>query len=188
LADIVHFRPDTVPLTDLPPLEVVEQFVPPTLPYLATNGIQAALIEVDAELGVVKLLKYWVVDDCGRIVNPQLVDEQIRGGVVQGIGAALYEHCVYADGQLINGSLADYQLPLAAEMPDIDVLHVSTPTRETLLGARGVGEAGVVGALGAMWTAVNDALAPLGARVTAQPFAPEHILDQVAAARAEAAP
>jgi carbon-monoxide dehydrogenase large subunit len=98
---------------------------------------------------------------------------------VQGIGAALYEHCVYTDGQLINGSLADYPLPLASEMPDIDVLHLSTATRETRLGARGVGEAGVVGALGAMWTAVNDALAPLGTSVSRQPFTPEHILDRI---------
>ena len=187
LVDNVRFRPDTIPLAELPPLEVVEHFVPRTLPYLATNGIQAALVEVDAGLGTVRVLKFWVVEDCGRIVNPQLVDEQIRGGVVQGIGAALYEQCAYADGQLINGNLADYPLPLASEMPDIDVLHVSTPTRETLLGARGVGEAGVVGSLGAMWTAVNDALAPLGANVTQQPFTPEHILDRIEAARANAA-
>lgn len=179
LVDTVRFRPDMIPLADLPSFEAVEQFVPPTLPYLATNGIQAALVEVDAGLGTVRVLKFWVVDDCGRIVNPQLVDEQIRGGVVQGIGAALYEQCVYSDGQLINGSLADYALPLASEMPDIDVLHVSTPTRETLLGARGVGEAGVVGSLGAMWAAINDALAPLGATVTHQPFTPEHLLDRI---------
>jgi carbon-monoxide dehydrogenase large subunit len=184
LADIVRFRPDMIPLHEIPTLEAFEQFVPRTLPYLATNGIQAALVEVDAGLGTVRVLRFWVVDDCGRVINPQLVDEQIRGGVVQGIGAALYEHCVYQDGQLVNGSLADYQLPLACEMPDIDVLHVSTPTRETQLGARGVGEAGVVGSLGAIWTAVNDALAPFGARVTRQPFTPEHILDQIEAARA----
>ena len=182
LADIVRFRADLIPLADLPSLEVVEHFVPRTLPYLATNGIQAALVEVDADIGTVRVLKFWVVDDCGRIVNPQLVDEQLRGGVVQGIGAALYEHCVYADGQLVNGNLADYALPLASEMPDIDVLHVSTPTRETQLGARGVGEAGVVGSIGALWTAVNDALFPFGASVTHQPFTPEHILDRIEAA------
>jgi aerobic carbon-monoxide dehydrogenase large subunit len=182
LADIVRFRADLIPLADLPSLEVVEHFVPRTLPYLATNGIQAALVEVDADIGTVRVLKFWVVDDCGRIVNPQLVDEQIRGGVVQGIGAALYERCVYADGQLVNGNLADYALPLASEMPDIDVLHVSTPTRETQLGARGVGEAGVVGSIGALWTAVNDALFPFGASVTHQPFTPEHILDRIEAA------
>ena len=182
LADIVRFRADLIPLADLPSLEVVEHFVPRTLPYLATNGIQAALVEVDADIGTVRVLKFWVVDDCGRIVNPQLVDVQIRGGVVQGIGAALYERCVYADGQLVNGNLADYALPLASEMPDIDVLHVSTPTRETQLGARGVGEAGVVGSIGALWTAVNDALFPFGASVTHQPFTPEHILDRIEAA------
>jgi carbon-monoxide dehydrogenase large subunit len=187
LADNVRFRPDTIPLREIPPLEAIEHFVPPTLPYLATNGIQAALVEVDAGLGTMRVLKFWVVDDCGRVINPQLVDEQIRGGVVQGIGAALYEHCAYMDGQLVNGSLADYQLPLASEMPDIDVLHVSTPTRETLLGARGVGEAGVVGSLGAVWTAVNDALVPFGASVTRQPFTPEHILDRIDAARTDAA-
>jgi aerobic carbon-monoxide dehydrogenase large subunit len=183
LADIVRFRSDTIPLQEIPPLEAFEQFVPLALPYLATNGIQAALVEVDPGLGTVRVLRFWVADDCGRIINPQLVDEQIRGGVVQGIGAALFEQCIYQNGQLVNGSLADYQLPLASEMPDIDVLHVSTPTRETLLGARGVGEAGVVGSLGAMWTAVNDALTPSGARVTRQPFTPEHILDQIAAAK-----
>jgi aerobic carbon-monoxide dehydrogenase large subunit len=187
LTDIVHYRPDTIPLQHVPPLEALEQFVPRALPYLATNGIQAALVEIDAGLGTVKVLRYWVVDDCGRVINPQLVDEQIRGGVVQGIGAALYENCVYENGQLVNGSLADYQLPLAHEMPDIDVLHVSTPTRETLLGARGVGEAGVVGSIGAIWTAVNDALVPFGARVTRQPFTPEHILDQIEAARTDTA-
>jgi aerobic carbon-monoxide dehydrogenase large subunit len=185
LADIVRFRADQIPLADLPSLEVVEHFVPRTLPYLATNGIQAALVEVDADIGTVRVLKFWVVDDCGRIVNPQLVDEQIRGGVVQGIGAALYERCVYADGQLVNGNLADYALPLASEMPDIDVLHVSTPTRETQLGARGVGEAGVVGSIGALWTAVNDALFPFGASVTHQPFTPEHILDRIEATAAK---
>src|SRR5262249_12887128 len=127
----------------------------------------------------------WVVDDCGRVINPLLVDEQIRGGIVQGIGAALYEECIYGDsGQLMNGSLADYLVPMAAEMPDIRVAHVETPTGVTELGARGVGEAGTVGAAAATWTAVNDALSPLGATVTAQPITPEHVLERIAAARA----
>jgi aerobic carbon-monoxide dehydrogenase large subunit len=119
------------------------------------------------------------------VINPLLVDEQIRGGVVQGIGAALYEECIYGDtGQLQNGSLADYLVPMAAEMPDIRVAHVETPTGVTTLGARGVGEAGAVGAAAAIWTAVNDALGPLGATVTAQPMTPEHVLGRIAAARA----
>jgi carbon-monoxide dehydrogenase large subunit len=183
LASTVRFRPDTIPLQDLPPLEAISHYAPSTLPYLATNGVQAALVEVDAGTGLTKVLKYWVADDCGRIVNPMLVDEQIRGGVVQGIGAALYESCLYSpEGQMMNGSLADYALPLATEMPEIDVLHVTTPTAETTLGARGVGEAGVVGSIGAMWTAVHDALRPLGVRLTNQPFSPAHVLDCVTAA------
>jgi carbon-monoxide dehydrogenase large subunit len=125
------------------------------------------------------------VDDCGRVINPQLVDEQIRGGVVQGIGAALYEQCIYGDdGQLENGSLVDYLVPMAGEMPDIHVTHVETPTSATTLGARGVGEAGTVGAAAAIWTAVNDALAPFGATVTSQPITPEHVLDRIAISRA----
>jgi carbon-monoxide dehydrogenase large subunit len=105
--------------------------------------------------------------------------------VVQGIGAALYEQCIYsAAGQLENGSLMDYLVPMAGEMPDIHVAHMATPTSTTRLGARGVGEAGTVGAGAAIWTAVNDALSPLGATVTSQPFTPEHVLDRIALATA----
>jgi carbon-monoxide dehydrogenase large subunit len=105
------------------------------------------------------------------------VDEQLRGGVVQGIGAALFEECVYSpEGQLLNGNLADYLVPMASEMPDIVCAHVETPTRQSQLGAKGVGVAGTAGAPGAVMNAINDALAPLGARVTAMPFTPERIL------------
>jgi carbon-monoxide dehydrogenase large subunit len=117
------------------------------------------------------------VEDCGRVINPLLVDEQVRGGIVQGLGGALYEHCVYSpEGQLLVGSMADYLVPMAAEMPDIEVGHVETPTRESLLGAKGAGEAGTAGAPAAVMNAINDALRPLGAKVFAQPFTPERIL------------
>jgi carbon-monoxide dehydrogenase large subunit len=106
-----------------------------------------------------------------------LVDEQVRGGIVQGLGGALYEHCTYSpEGQLLVGSMADYLVPMAAEMPDIEVGHVETPTRESLLGAKGAGEAGTAGAPAAVMNAINDALKPLGAKVFAQPFTPERIL------------
>jgi aerobic carbon-monoxide dehydrogenase large subunit len=165
-------------------LEVAESYVPRSVPYFATNGIQGASVEVDHELGTVRVLGFWVVDDCGRVINPLLVDEQIRGGVVQGIGAALYEQCIYSDqGQLENGSLVDYLVPMASEMPDIQVAHVETPTDATTLGARGVGEAGTVGAAAAIWTAINDAISPFCATVTAQPITPEHILDCISRAR-----
>jgi carbon-monoxide dehydrogenase large subunit len=120
------------------------------------------------------------------VINPLLVDEQVRGGIVQGIGAVLYEECIYSeDGNLLNGTLADYLVPMADEMPDIHVAHVETPETSTQLGAKGVGEAGLIGAMGAVWVAVNDALKPLGAKITHQPFTPERVLD--ALARAEKA-
>ncbi len=189
LAATVAYRAHTVPLDPLPPLDVVESFAPRATPYVTANGIQAAHVEVDPDLGTIRVLDVWVVDDCGRVINPLLVDEQIRGGVVQGLGAALYEECIYGEtGQLQNGSLADYLVPMAAEMPDIRVAHVETPTGVTTLGARGVGEAGAVGAAAAVWTAVNDALSPLGATVTAQPMTPEHVLERIAAAKAGGEP
>lgn len=188
LADLsitASFKSHLVPLTELPTLEITESFTPREQPYVAANGIQAAHVEVDPELGTMRVLDFWVVDDCGRVINPLLVDEQIRGGVVQGIGAALYEQCIYsADGQLENGSLVDYLVPMAGEMPDIRIAHMETPTSVTTLGARGVGEAGTVGAAAAIWTAVNDALSPFGAVMTAQPFTPERILDRLAAVSA----
>jgi aerobic carbon-monoxide dehydrogenase large subunit len=177
IAAAVRYRPHTIPLDDIPPLEVVASYVPQSVPYVVANGVQAASVEVDSHTGEVRILDFWIVEDCGRVINPLLVDEQLRGGAVQGIGAALYEHCVYSpEGQLINGSLADYVVPMATEMPDIGIAHVSTPTNSTGLGSKGVGEAGAVGAPAAIWTAVNDALRPLGVQVNQQPITPEHIV------------
>jgi carbon-monoxide dehydrogenase large subunit len=111
------------------------------------------------------------------VLNPLLVEEQLRGGIVQGIGEALYEELRYGThGHLESGTLAEYLVPMAAEMPDIEVGHVETPTQESLLGAKGAGEAGTAGAPGAVMNAINDALRPFGAKVFAQPFTPERIL------------
>ncbi|WP_412506344.1 xanthine dehydrogenase family protein molybdopterin-binding subunit [Roseovarius sp. SYSU LYC5161] len=180
---LCHYRPYDIPTGQVPPMTVEESFVPSNLPYIASNGVHAVHVEVDPALGTVKLLNYWVVDDCGTVVNPLLVDEQLRGGIVQGIGAALYEECQYSkDGQFSNGTLADYVVPMAGEMPDIHVGHVTTPTRASGLGAKGVGEAGTVGGPGAVRSALSDALAPLGARVVRQPFTTGRILEAVMAA------
>ncbi len=147
-------------------------------PYLLANGIHASLVELDPQTGFVKLLKHWVVEDCGRVINPLLADEQLRGGVVQGLGAALYEEIMYDEGaQLQNGSMADYLVPMAGEMPDIVIDHVETPVPGTLLGAKGIGEAGTIGAAAAVGNAINDALAPLGAEVLRQPYTPQRILE-----------
>lgn len=187
LADIaatVFYRSHMVPLDELPPLEIVESYAPRDVPYIASNGIQAAHVEIDPDLGTVRVLDFWVVEDCGRAVNPRLVDEQIRGGVAQGIGSALFEECIYSpEGQLQNGNLADYLVPMSGEMPNIAIAHVETPARQTALGARGVGEAGTVAAGAAIWCAVNDALSPFGVTVSNQPITPEHIRDCLARVR-----
>jgi aerobic carbon-monoxide dehydrogenase large subunit len=177
LARIVYFRPDTLPPGMQPELMATRHFVPREYPFAFTNGVQASWLEVDTETGFVKLLKHWVVEDCGTIINPQLVDEQIRGGVVQGLGAALFEKCIYDErGQLTNANMADYLVPMSGEMPDIDVGHVVTPTLESELGAKGAGEAGTAGAAAAVANAVNDALTPFGTIVTEIPLTPQLIL------------
>ena len=138
LARIVYFRPDTLPPGIQPELMATRHFVPREYPFAFTNGVQASWLEVDTDTGFVKLLKHWVVEDCGTIINPQLVDEQIRGGVVQGLGAALFEKCVYDErGQLTNANMADYLVPMSGEMPDIDVGHVVSPTLEIGTGCQG---------------------------------------------------
>jgi aerobic carbon-monoxide dehydrogenase large subunit len=178
LARIAYFRPDTLPPDFQAELVATRHYVPRKWPFAFTNGIQASYLEIDVESGFVTLLKHWCVEDCGTVINPQLVDEQIRGGVVQGFGAALFEHCVYDErGQLLNGNMADYLVPMAAEMPDIEVGHVVTPTADSELGAKGAGEAGTAGAPGAVMNAINDALRPLRAKPLAEmPFTPGRIL------------
>ena len=177
LARIVYFRPDTLPPGIQPELMATRHFVPREYPFAFTNGVQASWLEVDIDTGFVKLLRHWVVEDCGTIINPQLVDEQIRGGVVQGLGAALFEKCIYDErGQLTNANMADYLVPMSGEMPDIDVGHVVSPTLETELGAKGAGEAGTAGAAAAVANAVNDALRPFGAVITEIPLTQQLIL------------
>ena len=177
LGRIVYFRGDTLPKGVQPELVVTRHYVPKAFPFAFTNGFEAFHVEVDVDTGIVELLKCWVVDDCGTVINPMLVDEQIRGGVVQGVGGALYEECLYDErGQYLNATMADYLVPMAAEMPDIEIGHVETPTTDSELGAKGVGEAGTAGAPAAIMNAINDALQPFDATVSAMPFTPARIL------------
>jgi carbon-monoxide dehydrogenase large subunit len=179
VARVVYFRPDTLPPGFQPEFVVTRHYVPRAWPFAFTNGVQASYLEVDIRTGEVKLLRHWCVEDCGTVINPQLVDEQIRGGIVQGIGAALFEHCLYdADGQMLNGTMMDYLVPMATEMPDIDIGHMVTPTADSELGAKGAGEAGTAGAPACVMNAINDALRPLGATpLTAMPFTPQRVLE-----------
>jgi carbon-monoxide dehydrogenase large subunit len=179
VARVVYFRPDTLPPGFQAEFVATRHYVPRGYPFAFTNGVQASYLEVDITTGLVTLLKHWCVEDCGTVINPQLVDEQIRGGIVQGIGGALYEHCRYDDsGQLLNGNLMDYLVPMAGEMPDIDIGHVVTPTTDSELGAKGAGEAGTAGAPACVMNAINDALRPLGAApIVEMPITPERVLE-----------
>lgn len=189
LADIGrigYFRQDTLPKDFDVQLSVTASFVGNDKMYYMANGVQASHLEIDTDTGFIKMLGQWAVDDCGRVINPLLVDEQVRGGIVQGIGAVLFEECIYSgDANLLNGTMADYLVPMAFEMPEIFVDHVETPETATKLGAKGIGEAGLIGAMGAVWVAVNDALKPFGARAVHQPFTPERILDALVSAQAK---
>ena len=177
LGRIAYFRSDTLPKSFTPELMVTRHFAQRDYPFIFTNGVQVSHVEVDTDTGFVKLLGHWAVEDCGRVINPMLVDEQMRGAIVQGIGGALFEECLYdTDGTLRNGNMADYLVPMAAEMPDIVVSHVQSPTKSSMLGAKGAGEAGTAGAPAAVMNAINDALAPFGVRVSSQPITPEKIL------------
>jgi CO/xanthine dehydrogenase Mo-binding subunit len=185
VARVVYFRPDTLPPGFQAEFMATRHYVPRAYPFAFTNGVQASYLDVDIRTGEVRLLKHWCVEDCGTVINPQLVDEQIRGGIVQGIGGALFEHCLYdSDGQMLNANMMDYLVPMAAEMPDIEVGHVVTPTADSELGAKGAGEAGTAGAPGCVMNAVNDALRPLGAvPITQMPITPERVLKACGAER-----
>lgn len=176
VAQLGLFRQDLLPKGFQSKLLAAATYVNPGAPMF-TNCVQASMVEVDPRFGTVRLLKHWVVEDCGTVVNPLTADEQVRGAVVQGLGMALYEQCIYShDGQLLTATLADYLVPMAAEMPDIEVAHVVTRTPLSTLGAKGAAEAGTGGAPAAVMNAVNDALAPLGAEVARFPITPESVL------------
>jgi carbon-monoxide dehydrogenase large subunit len=177
IAEIGHFRQYELPQDFQPQMMATEHYVPRDKPTIVGNGIQGSYLEVDVQTGIVTLLDHWVVHDCGFVINPLLLDEQIRGGVVQGMGGALFEEIVYDDqGQMLTATMADYLVPMASEIPDIDITRIEKPMGTETLGAKGVGEAGTAGAVGAILCAINDALVPLDAKITQTPCTPERIL------------
>lgn len=142
-----------------------------------SNGAQAALVEVDVDTGFVTVERMYVVEDCGTVINPGIVDGQIRGGAMQGIGAALFERLVYDnEGQLVTTTLVDYQLPTADVAPPFEILHLQTPSTHTWNGAKGMGESALIAAPVAVLNAVNDAIAPFGAVLRDIPITPENVL------------
>jgi carbon-monoxide dehydrogenase large subunit len=163
-----------------PVLEVVHRYAAP--PGMWSNAAHACTVAVDRETGLVEILRYVVSEDCGLMINPNIVEGQIAGGVAQGIGGVLYEHNVYDDdGNPLASTFMDYLLPTVAEVPDVECLHMETPAA-TPGGFKGVGEGGAIGAPAAVFNAVADALAQVGATITDQPAGPNEVLAALRAA------
>ncbi len=157
-----------------PGLEASAFFDPPNFVY--PFGAHIAVVRVDVETGEIKLERYVAVDDCGRVINPMIVEGQIHGGIVQGVGQALWEGAVYDDnGQLLSGSMMDYALPRAEAFPTFELGMTETPTTVNPLGVKGIGETGTIASTPAVYNAVMDALAPLGVKRVDMPLTPERV-------------
>jgi carbon-monoxide dehydrogenase large subunit len=155
----------------------------PTVTY--ASAVHVAQVEVDPGTGGVKLLRYVVAHDCGKVLNPTIVEGQVHGGVAQGVGGALFEEMVYdGEGQLLTGTLMDYLVPSATDLPPIETVHLEYPSPRNPLGMKGLGEGGAISPPAAIANAIDDALAPLGVRVTETPASPARVLAQIEQRRA----
>jgi carbon-monoxide dehydrogenase large subunit len=164
-----------------PGLEVTRRYRAPD-PGSFSNSLHAAVVEVDPKTGSVQILRYAVIEDCGTVVNPLIVDGQLIGGVAQGIGQALLEHAAYDEGgQPIAVTLADYLVPSCSDMPRIEIYHRETPSPLSLGGFKGMGEGGAVNPPAAIANAVTDALSPFGILINKTPITPEWLAMEIAA-------
>jgi carbon-monoxide dehydrogenase large subunit len=180
----VAYRPAaaTLPAGLAPGLEATEVYEPP--PATFSNGAHLAVVDVDVETGRVELLRHVVVEDCGRVINPVLVEGQVHGAVAQGVGNALHEELCYdGAGQPLSASLMEYHLPTAAELPPIEIAHVETLPPVSVAGFKGMAEGGAIGATAAVANAVADALAPLGVEVLELPLTPSRVFRLLAVSR-----
>lgn len=181
LARTAYLAPMDLPPGMEPGLEAYRAYDPPPLTY--SNATHACTVEVDRATGEVRLGRYVVVEDCGTLINPTVVEGQIHGAVAQGLAGALYEEVVYdAQGQNLSATLMDYAVPTAAMLPRIEIEHLETPAPDVPGGVKGMSEGGVMGASAAVCNAVADALAPLGATVDRQPLTPERLRRLIQAA------
>jgi len=177
VARLAYHRPEVLPPGVMPAdLSSTQSYDAPPGYGTWTNAVHAAIVEVDPKTGAVRILRYVVVEDCGTMINPLIVDGQVHGGTAQGIGGALLEHLVYdEDGQLLSQTLMEYLLPSALDVPAIEVHHLETPAPFTIGGIKGMGEGGAIAPLPALANAVSDALAPLGVSVDSLPLSPERV-------------
>jgi carbon-monoxide dehydrogenase large subunit len=173
------------------PPEGMEPYLDETAYYDTPNctwpfGTHVAVVEVDEDTGHVDLVRYVAVDDVGKKINPLIVDGQLHGGIVQGVGQALWEQAVYADdGQLLSGSMLDYALPRASWLPEIELDETVTPSPVNPIGVKGVGEAGAIASTAAVANAVMDALSPLGIRHLDMPYTPQTMWRAMQAAKGD---
>lgn len=169
-----------------PGLEIRHYFEQSRAPF--AYGVHLCEVEVDPDTGQVDVRRYLVVNDCGRMINPLIVEGQIVGGIAQGLGGALLEELVYDDhGQLLSASLLDYQLPTSLDLPNVEISHMVSPSPLNPLGVKGIGEGGAIGGHSAVANAVADALAHLGVVVRETPLRPATVwglLQQANPARA----
>jgi len=174
LAQKAYLAPTELPVGMEPGLEATHAFDPPPLTF--SSGTHICRVEIDPETGALAILQYTIVEECGRMLNPRIVEGQLHGAATQGLGGALLEEIVYgADGQNLSATLLDYAIPIAARVPPFEIEHLERPDPNTPLGMKGMAEGGVMGAAAAISNAVADALAPLGATPGRQPFTPERI-------------
>ena len=186
IARVAYHKSTLLPEDMDPGLEVTRRYRAPD-PGSFSNSLHAAVVEVDINTGAVSIQRYIVIEDCGTLVNPLIVDGQIIGGVAQGIGQALLEHAAYdEDGQPTAVTLADYLVPLCSDMPRIEIYHRETPSPLSLGGFKGMGEGGAVNPPAALANAITDALSPFGIAVNRTPITPEWIAMAVAVAKAPA--
>ena len=178
LARIAHLRQEGLPDGINPTLDATATYEPDQSTGVFSYATHAAVVAVDPQSGSVELLDYAVVEDCGNVVNPMIVDGQIVGGVAQGIGTALYEESVYdANGQPLATTFADYLLPGATEIPDLKIGHMVTPATFTRFGIKGMGEGGAIAPPAAIGNALSDAFAAIGAEFNETPFTPRRIVE-----------
>jgi carbon-monoxide dehydrogenase large subunit len=177
ISNIAHLRMHELPAGVEPLLDATATYEPGVSTGVYSYATHGAVVAVDPETGAVELLDFAVAEDCGTMVNPMLVEGQICGGVVQGIGTALHEEIRYdASGQPLAATLLDYHVPGAHELPSIRIGHLHTPATSTEYGMKGMGEGGAVAPPAAIANAVRDALAPLGADINETPLTPERVL------------
>jgi carbon-monoxide dehydrogenase large subunit len=173
-AGFLAFMGDKLPPDLEPGLDATRRFEPPN--FVFPFGTHICVVEVDAKTGQIEVVRYLAVDDCGRLLNPMIVEGQVHGGIAQGLAQALFEEVVYSDdGQLLTGTLMDYAVPHAEQVPHYELAHTVTPTTVNPLGIKGVGEAGTIGSTPAVANAIMDALGPFGVTHIDMPLKPEKL-------------